>query len=232
MEILNQYSFDQMLDATLASQAIFVFSYFISALVVSGDAFAGFNSILLGITYCGMIYFSFKKLKKNLISRTTYGILLGAAFMLVLLSLQSAILWGQYSGCTSTHSSSSNDETTSMPSYAPTLAPNSIRRLSEEALTDMMIPYSGNYGRQLYISVQCKNKPAMRSVCAFSVFLFLSYIMQVVIMIRFKDDILQATPNGDGIDKSGYSAVPASIPPPLAASSIAPTSRLPSSVDV
>lgn len=65
--------------------------------------------------------------------------------MLIFISLQSAIFWGQYSGCES---------------------------------------YNDNR------SVNCQNKPAMKSICTFSVLMFISYITQLVAMIAFKQELL------------------------------------------
>eukprot|EP01039_Chlorochromonas_danica_P005850 gene5850-6443_t len=74
--------------------------------------------------------------------------------------------------------------------------------------------------------VDCGNQAAMRSMCAFSVFMFLSYLVQVATLIHFKNDILGAAPanesvgNRDGIPSfiiskpSNASTLPPSLPTP------------------
>lgn len=48
------------------------------------------------------------------------------------------------------------------------------------------------------IGVQCTNPSAMKSMCAFSVFLFLSYISQCGILLVYKDNILGDEPLDEG----------------------------------
>eukprot|EP01041_Mallomonas_annulata_P004900 gene4900-9767_t len=48
--------------------------------------------------------------------------------------------------------------------------------------------------RQL-TGVYCKQRPAMRALCAFSVFMFLSYLVLTGIMMKFKNEILATVPD-------------------------------------
>jgi hypothetical protein len=57
--------------------------------------------------------------------------------------------------------------------------------------------------RDFTLGVECGNVAAMRSCCAFSVFMFLSYLFQVALLFRFKDDILSSVPLNED-----YSSVP------------------------
>lgn len=191
---IHPYSYEQLLDGTLVAQVAFTISYFISSLVVSSNAFDGFNAVMLGLVFGGTIAVTYFKVRKNP-SRTMYGIILGMSVILMVISLQSAIFWGQYAGCQSDSSS------TSSPTMAPTSAPAARKLVAMD--TDLFVSAESNFHRQLYISEQCKNKAAMRSVCAFSVFMFLSYIFKIALLVRYKNDILKST-----TDREGYAAVP------------------------
>lgn len=182
---LHPYSYEQLMGGTMLVQAACIVGYFISSLVVSGNAFDGFNAVMLGIVYGGTLALTYLKIRKNP-SRLMYGIILGMSVILLVISLQSAIFWGQYAGCSS--SSSSTVTTTTSPTMSPSLAPASAFTTAH---------------RKLYITEQCKNRFAMRSISAFSVFIFLSYIFKLAVLVRYKNDILQQA----SADQEGYSAV-------------------------
>ena len=55
--------------------------------------------------------------------------------------------------------------------------------------------------RQLRHNVDCKHTSAMKAVCAFSVFMFLSYLIQIFFMYHFKHDILGSAPLDEGYNK-------------------------------
>lgn len=200
---IHPYSFDQLLDGTLIAQAAFALSYFISALVVSGNAYAGFNAVLLGLVYASFIALAYLKVKNDL-SRTMYGIILGVAVMLTFVSLENAVFWGQYAGC----ESSSTTVYSVSPTYAPTNSPTSSRRLFDDVESRR---------RLNSIGVQCSNRSAMRSVCAFSVLMFLSYLFLIALLIRYKNDILKGA-----AAREQYAAVPSSAQPAV-------SSKIPSS---
>ena len=71
-------------------------------------------------------------------------------------------------------------------------------------------------------SAECSNRLSMRFACAFSVFMFITYLFFILVLFRFKDDILGSAPFDEG-----YFSVPTSeqhtnttLPPyPLASSS-------------
>lgn len=155
----------QILDALFICQSLFILSYMISAIFQFSNVYNGFNAIFLGIIFLGTVICSYLYLRKN-VTKVMYGILLGATFMLIFISLQSAIFWGQYSDCESYH----------------------------------LDGKSGN-------PPMCENTPAMESICTFSVFMFLSYSAQLVIMIVFKHEILGALPT-NALDNNHHQNLP------------------------
>lgn len=50
----------------------------------------------------------------------------------------------------------------------------------------------GKYGSE------CHHTHAMTSVCVFSVFMLISYVFQVILLLRFKDDLLGASALNEG----------------------------------
>lgn len=87
------------------------------------------------------------------INRTYYGIALGLYSVLILVSLQTAIFWGQYSSC------------------------------------DRIEVHIDIKGRNLE-GIDCDDVSAMKSLCAFSVFLFLTHLTFTLSLFFYKDRIL------------------------------------------
>lgn len=191
-EMAHNYSYEQLMEASLAAQGVFTFCYFISSLVVVGNAYSGFNALILSFVFIAMIALMYMKMRKD-VSRTMFGIVLGLTAVLVFVTLESSIFWGQYGSCDSYN----NDD------LYPTFSPTAVDRralFQSEKIEDFVYP-----ARRLNrIGVQCKHKAAMRSVCAFSVFMFLSYLFQIALLIRYKDEILKTSAT------DGYAAVPSS----------------------
>jgi hypothetical protein len=183
------YSHDQLLDGTLMAQAAFTFAYLISSFVVAGNDYAGFNGVITGFIFGGSIGLTYYGLKKA-ISRTNYGIILGACSMLVFVCLESSIFWGQYSSCV--HYSTVEDS--SPPTTAPTAAPLVFR------MSDSISVESESRLLTSSIGSECRNQKAMKSMCAFSVFMFLSYLFLLTLLIRFKNDFLGSAPLNEGYD--------------------------------
>jgi hypothetical protein len=92
-------SYEEIIDYTLGGQAVCSVCYLISAFFLSGNSYAGFNAVLTGFLYAGSAGLTYYGLKRML-NRTIFGIILGVAVMLTFVSLETAIFWGQYSGCT------------------------------------------------------------------------------------------------------------------------------------
>lgn len=190
---LETFSHEQVLYGSLVLELVWTVCYLISAMFLASNAYAGFNVLVLGILQLAVIALSYYGFYME-VTRTLYGIVLGAVTMLVFQSLQSAVFWGQYAACESYHT----------------------------------------WDEKAHYGVECHHRPAMKSVCVFSVFLFLTYAVQLGAMIRYKNDILGAAPanesvgNRDGIPTFaalqmraaplGYTPVPYSAPPPRPAS--------------
>lgn len=164
------YSHGQIIDGVLLFQVAVIFSFLISSFVVAGNIYAGFTSILTGLLFAGFCGLTYYGLRRN-ISRTMFGMILGGTFVLVFVSLESAIFWGQYAHC---------------EQY-------SGHRFLRSASNPVSRQLSG---------MACEQRAAMRSVCAFSVFMFLSYLAILGLMMRYKNDIL-----GSGPLNEGYAAV-------------------------
>lgn len=172
------YSHSEFIDRLLQVQGLLILAYFISACVVGGNSFAGFNALFLGIIFGCVAVATYYGLKIYP-TRLNFGIILGGTAILMFLSLQSAIFWGQYADC-ETHR----------------------RYLSEEVESNATLQriLSSSFD----LGPECKNTSAMKSVCTFSVFMFLSYIAQIWLLVQFKNDILVSAPP----ETDNYSSIP------------------------
>lgn len=172
------YSHTELLDRLLQVQALLILAYFISACVVGGNSFAGFNALFLGIIFGGFAAATYYGLKIYP-NRLNFGLILGGASILLFMSLQSAIFWGQYAECES----------------------HSRRYLTDDLeSTTAQRALSSSFD----LGPECKNISAMKSVCTFSVFMFLSYISQIWHLVHFKNDILVSAPP----ETDNYSTIP------------------------
>lgn len=81
-----------------------------------------------------------------------------------------------------------------------------------------LLPFSESH-RGLSFGVECQHTSAMKSVCTFSVMMFLSYIFLIAVMIKFKNEILGRAPLDEG-----YAPVPSFSPHPSSSSSSSSTS--------
>jgi len=156
--------------------------------------------------FLGLIYYIFIVLSyygiRKHITRTHYGFVLAGTIFLIFISLENAIFWGQYSNC---------------QVYDARRRLNNI--ISEKH-------------RLTSYSVACHHTAAMKSVCTFSVFLFLSYIFQVLVYLKFKDELL-----GSGKLDEGYTQVHSydyAVPEPLLSNQQEPAQaiRYPASADL
>jgi hypothetical protein len=152
-----------------------------------------YHLLLPGLTHQG--------LKTDLLSRTMFGIVLGVNMMMIFISLQTAIFWGQYANCESY--TASMEETNS-----PTTALISRRLVGEiihsSSSSSSSITNDNNYNmdtgdnsRRLF-GVVCEHQGAMHAASFFSVVLFLSYLALLGVLIKFKNEILGTAPlNGN-----------------------------------
>lgn len=192
------FTHTELIDGTLLAQVMFTFSFLVSSFVVSSNDYAGFLVVFTGLVFAAFIGFTYYSVRKAA-SRTMYGVVLGGLVVLTFISLQTAIFWGQYGNCES-------EVDTWAPTYAPTASPES-RRMNNvipaeiESIQHIGIHMAAGYademqGRVLYshFGIECYRTHAMKSVCAFSVFMFLSYIALVGLLFKYKNDILGASP--------------------------------------
>lgn len=161
------YNFHELLLVSFSSQAIVTFCFMLTAISLAGNRWAGFMGFLTGIIYAIFTGMSYHGIIKRP-SRMKYGGVLGSCFVLVFISLESSIFWGQYANCSSLPSPDSN------------------------ASQRYMLNGRGQTNRQLRKAntADCSNRPGMRLACAFSVLMFLNYLFFILILLRFKDDIL------------------------------------------
>jgi hypothetical protein len=165
------YSHTEVFDLLLKSQAALTCLYLICAFVVFDNSFGGFNAGFLGCIYIGFTAATYYGIVKS-ITRTNFGIILGGATILLFVSLQSAIFWGQYGDC---------------DKYS------SRYLMSEDhvAISSLLLDMDNVSHRALSSGPeQCHRQSAMKAVCAFSVLMFLSYIVQIFSMLYFKNDML------------------------------------------
>ena len=196
----------------LQVQSVFICLYLLSAVFVADNSYNGFNSLLLGgvfLAFAGLTYY----VLNVHINRTIFGAVLGSSCILVFIALESSIFWGQISNC-----SAPTTTTLTLPlsTVAPTLIgaayrqserhlmPHSYMRVSSNLFTSPSNSVSSLNGlRQLLASdhyrygPECNSRTAMRCLCAFSVFMFLSYITQVGLLVYFKNDLLASSNNID-----------------------------------
>eukprot|EP00286_Rhodomonas_abbreviata_P000083 CAMPEP_0181288518 /NCGR_PEP_ID=MMETSP1101-20121128/377_1 /TAXON_ID=46948 /ORGANISM="Rhodomonas abbreviata, Strain Caron Lab Isolate" /LENGTH=181 /DNA_ID=CAMNT_0023392649 /DNA_START=105 /DNA_END=650 /DNA_ORIENTATION=+ len=92
------YSHQECIDWLIKGQAGITACYLISALIIGGNSYAGFNAVFLGLVFSGGIGATYYGLKMH-VSRTHFGMLLGGAIILMFISLESSIFWGQYGDC-------------------------------------------------------------------------------------------------------------------------------------
>lgn len=124
--------------------------------------------------------------------------------MLIFVSLESAIFWGQYSRC-------SSDRRVLLRGGADTYR-DEILSIHTISIEDFF-PKPVTVSRELSFGVECNHTSAMKSVCTFSIMMFLSYVALVAVMIKFKNEILGPAPLNEGyVPVSTNSPIPAAPP--------------------
>jgi hypothetical protein len=154
------YSHHELLDFTILVQAALSFCFFVSAIYVFGNHYAGFSALFLALLFSvmtGVSHFGLSCYPNKMM----YGAILGSSTVMIFVSLQSSIFFGSYGTCIS--------PPVIVPSIAPALLIDAHRSL---------------YG------VECYNVGGLKSCCAFSILLMLSYLIFITLVIRFKNEIL------------------------------------------
>ena len=180
---------EEAIDLTLAAQIFFSFCNLISSFVVGSNPYGGFIAILTALIYGAFTYVSWYGIRQKP-SRILYGGIVGACSMLICISLMTAIFWGQYADCETLseaqarHHSHSNDNNNNHSNHTS-------RLLLE------------TFSRRLTTGIECKRTSAMSALCAFSVFMFLTYLVFIALILKFKDEILASVPPEDGYNQPG-----------------------------
>jgi hypothetical protein len=147
----------ELFNYVIVAEALFCFCYVVSSLFLLSNPYAGFVSFVYGLALAASVCLKWWSVRAK--DRVLYGATVGVVILMVGISLEQAIFWGQSAGCAS-------------------------------AAT----------GRRL-LGVECNQVGAMRSVCTFSVFMFLADIVFLFLLLRFKDALL---PLGPGDAKGAY----------------------------
>lgn len=101
LDFIEEFSYEQIFHVCLIILITLTSFYFLnSTFFLSRNSYGGLSSFMTSIFYISLSYFAYKCLK-NEISRVSYGLLLGLFFLLIFISMQDAIFWGQYSLCES-----------------------------------------------------------------------------------------------------------------------------------
>lgn len=98
---MNYYTSFQLIEINIFCQVLLTVGYLISAIILSGNSYNGFNAIITSFLYFLFSSFCFYGLQKNVINRTIFGIILGISCMMIFISLESAMFWWAYSYCNS-----------------------------------------------------------------------------------------------------------------------------------
>ncbi len=185
------------------AQVVICAAFLICALYLAKNNYTGFDGVFTGLLFAFFIYLTNKGIVFE-VNHVYYGAILGGTCVLLILSLQQAIFYGQYGSCI-------GGVYTAVPSSYPTLvpttlSPTSARRNLIEKIVYSVLDESSHISRSLRttIGVECYHKAGMKAICAFSVFMFLTYIAQLFVLIQCKNEILASSPSTD------YGAVPSS----------------------
>ena len=212
------YTWKEMVLYTIIVEIVLSTCFLVAASSLIWNHYAGAVGILTGLAYlsfCGISYYGIM-VKPN---RTFYGAILGASCVLVFVALQSAIFFGQYSNCTlSTPRRRITTITNTQEHVSLLLQPqlqqeNNDPRFDDRIRIDstgsvdnhkMWMMTSQDQIRHLSTassssySAECFNRMGMRFACLFSVFMFITYLFFILVLFRFKDDILGSKPLDEG----------------------------------
>mmetsp|Transcript_3431 Transcript_3431/g.5679 ORF Transcript_3431/g.5679 Transcript_3431/m.5679 type:complete len:299 (-) Transcript_3431:227-1123(-) len=230
------FSHEGIIDLLIKAQSLFTLCYLITSLVVGSNTYSGFNGIFLGIIFATFVAATYYGIKIH-VSRTHFGILLGSAVILLFISLESSIYWGQYSECEHTTASKYTPSHTplrhsralslqdplasgmggfrestsfhgeSYPFIDSGSSVGGVELLQSFAFTSVTVSSSNLRRKLITTGPQCEHKSSMVLMCVFSVFMFLSYIVQVWTLLYFKNEILGSAPL-----REGYSYIPSFQP--------------------
>lgn len=94
--LTHQKMFDFSTALLLGTESLYLFSSFF----IATNAYGGFVAVFTGLVAIAFTVLSWYGIRRK-INRTIYGAVLGVAAIFVVIYLETAIFWGQYSGCES-----------------------------------------------------------------------------------------------------------------------------------
>ena len=175
----------EYVDKILKAQGVIAFCFLICVSVLAKNEYAGVVGVFIALFFIAFIYVTYRGILLET-NRVYYGAILGGCSLLLLVSLETSIFYGEYSKC-STDSDVSSDT--------------NIIAITDDAIG---IHYSDDTRRNLInrslrevICVQCSKKSAMRAACFFSSAMLLSYLLLLIVLYFSKNEILVFSPNTD-----------------------------------
>mmetsp|Transcript_38925 Transcript_38925/g.49693 ORF Transcript_38925/g.49693 Transcript_38925/m.49693 type:complete len:185 (+) Transcript_38925:116-670(+) len=132
------------LNTGIAALTILTVCYLICSFVVASTANAGFNAVLTGlvyVAYCGGAYHVLERVKTPL----GVGFLIGVTVMLTIVSLETAVFWGQLAGCEKTSVSISHYSCGNRSAYSATCAFASLLFIIQGAFAVALIAWKDEF---------------------------------------------------------------------------------------
>jgi hypothetical protein len=175
----------EYVDKILKAQAVISLCFLICVAVLAKNEYAGVVGIFIALFYIIFTYVTYRGILLET-NRVYYGAILGGCSLLLLVSLESSIFYGEYSKCSSDSHDSSNiittaddddDDDESGIHYS-----DDTRRLITRSLREV-------------IGVQCSKTSAMKAACVFSSAMLLSYLLLIIVLYSSKNEILVFSPN-------------------------------------
>ena len=171
-------------DKILKAQGVIALCFLICVSVLAKNEYAGVVGVFIALFFIAFIYVTYRGILLET-NRVYYGAILGGCSLLLLVSLESSIFYGEYSKCSADSGDSSDTNIIA-------------------TTDDVGIFYSDDARRNLItrslrevIGVQCSKKSAMRAACVFSSAMLLSYLLLIIVLYSSKNEILVFSPNTD-----------------------------------
>ena len=171
-------------DKILKVQGVIALCFLICVSVLAKNEYAGVVGVFIALFFIAFIYVTYRGILLET-NRVYYGAILGGCSLLLLVSLESSIFYGEYSKCSADSGDSSDTNIIA-------------------TTDDVGIFYSDDARRNLItrslrevIGVQCSKKSAMRAACVFSSAMLLSYLLLIIVLYSSKNEILVFSPNTD-----------------------------------
>ena len=170
----------RFLTALLGIESLSTFAFFISACTVASTANAGFNVMITAFLYIGFCLGGMYTLTRSQ-SGVAIGFLIGVSLMLTVLSLQTAVFWGQLANC------------------ADSVGVGGVDAIQLDISSGVIDHYT------------CANRGGMRSVCVFASINFIIGLAFSGSLIKGKDEIINEVGGYDDVGPGAgpYSIPPA-----------------------